>query len=264
MRDLATHSSADQRPKDAPTSIEVTDDAFLGGQVRVWQPAEGFRAGLDSVALAAAVTATSRQRVCDLGSGVGVASLCLAARIPGLHFTAVEIDRDLAEITTANAARNAHAASFDVIVADVLKRPRAIERQSFHHVITNPPFHDIERGTRAPAADKARATSVLSGELIAWLRFARALVRPKGWVTAILPPEQLSLALQALAPSGNGVEVVPLWPKAEIAAKRVIVRARMNSNAGLRVLPGLIWHNADGTPTAEADAVLRHGKALTT
>ena len=145
-----------------------------------------------------------------------------------------------------------------------MKRPRTIERQSFHHVITNPPYHDAARGTRAPVASKALATSTHARELAEWLSFARALVRPKGWVTAILPPEQLALAMQALSPTGTGIEIIPLWPKIDVPAKRVIVRARMNSNAGLRVLPGLVLHNADGTQTAEADAVLRHGQALTT
>ncbi len=231
--------------------------------MQVWQPAHGFRAGLDSVVLAAAVTAAPRQRVCDLGVGAGVASLCLAARVGELHITGVEIDRSLAELAQANAARNG-AASFEAIVADVLKRPRTLARQSFHHVITNPPFHNTERGTRAPAADKARATSAPARELVAWLRFARALTRPKGWITAILPPEQLPLALEALSPEGKGVEIVPLWPKAGADAKRIIIRTRMNSNAGLRALPGLVLHNADGSPTPQAEAVLRRGEALTT
>jgi tRNA1(Val) A37 N6-methylase TrmN6 len=214
--------------------------------------------------LAAAIAATPRQRVCDLGLGAGTASLCLAARVPGLHFTGVEIDRHLAELAQANAARNAHAASFEIVVADVLKRPRALERQSFHHVITNPPFHNADRGTRAPAPAKAQATSAQPRDLIEWLRFARALARPKGWVTAIVPPEQLPLALQALSPEGLGVEIIPLWPKAGVAAKRIIIRTRTNSNAALRLSPGLVLHNDDGTVSAAADAVLRRGAPLIT
>jgi len=263
MQALATSSGVDQRPNAASSGVEVTDDAFLGGRVQVWQPAHGFRAGLDSVMLAAAVTASPRQRICDLGAGAGVVSFCLAARVGELHITGVEIERGLAELAHANAARN-NAAPFEVVVADVLKRPRMLESQSFHHVMTNPPFHSTERGTRAPKADKARATSAPARELVDWLRFARALARPKGWVTAILPPEQLSPALAALSPEGKGVEVIPLWPKAGADAKRIIIRTRMNSNAGLRLLPGLVLHDADGSPSAAAEAVLRHGAALTT
>ena len=54
--------------------MELTDDAFLGGRVQAWQPAKGFRAGLDSVTLAAAVPARPKEQVCELGTGVGVAT----------------------------------------------------------------------------------------------------------------------------------------------------------------------------------------------
>ena len=242
--------------------MEVSDDAFLGGRVRLWQPKEGFRAGLDSVMLAAAVSARPRQSVCDLGAGAGVASLCLAARVAELRVTCVEIDSDVAELSRANALRNAAAASFDSVIADVLKKPRSLPRQSFDHVITNPPFHDIDRGTRAPVARKAQSTSAHTHQLVAWLAFARSLAKPQGWVTAILPPEQLGFALAGLSPKGVGVEIVPLWPKAGVSAKRVIIRTRMNAKAPLRLMAGLVLHQEDGTATADAEAVLRRGEPL--
>jgi tRNA1(Val) A37 N6-methylase TrmN6 len=250
-----------QRPNAAREGSELTDDAFLGGRVRLWQPSDGFRAGTDSVMLAAAVPAKPRDRVCDLGLGAGTVSLCLAARVAGLHFTGVELDPELAELGRANAARN-ECKAFDVAVLDILQRPRQLPRQSFDQVITNPPFHDIARGTRAPDATKARATSAGAKGLSEWLRFARALAKPSGWVTAILPPDQLPVALTALAPNGLGTEIFPLWPKAGEGAKRLIIRARMNARAPLRLLSGLILHGTDGRATQEAEAVLRRGEPL--
>lgn len=214
--------------------------------------------------LAAAVPARSGDTVCDLGAGVGTAALCLAARVAGLHITAVEIDEELAAMAQSNAQRNECAQSFHVVMADVLKRPRMLKRQSFRHVLTNPPYHDIARGTRAPTAAKARATSSHARDLIEWLRFARALAHPQGMVTAILPPEQIAQALQALSPHGQGVEIIPLWPKAGMPAKRAIVRVRMNAKAPMVLHPGLVLHRPDGKPAEEAEAVLRHAAALTT
>ena len=252
-----------ERPIAARVGSELTDDAFLGGRVRLWQPVHGFRSGLDAVMLAAAVAAKARNHVCDLGVGTGAAALCLAARVAGLTITGVEIDPNAAELARANAARNGHE-NFEVMLLDVLRRPRQVPRQSFDHVFTNPPFHDIARGTRAPHAAKARATSADAKALIDWLRFACAIAKPAGWVTAILPPDQLGSALAALTPNGLGAEIFPLWPKAGEGAKRLIVRARMNARAPLRLLSGLILHGTDGRPTPEAEAVLRHGKSLFT
>jgi tRNA1Val (adenine37-N6)-methyltransferase len=259
---LVTSSKPDQRPKAAPQAS--TDDAFLGGRVHILQPRKGFRAGLDAVMLAAAVSARPGDRVCDLGAGAGTAVLCLAARVPGLHITAVEIDEGLAELARANAARNVGAISFEVVIADVLKRPRTLARQHFDHVLTNPPYHDVARGTRAPDEAKARATSAYARELAEWLRFARALTRPKGTVTAILPPDQLPAAFAALSPDGLGVEIVPLWSKEGAPAKRLIIRTRMNERMPLVMTRGLILHREDGKPTPEAELVLREGAGLTT
>src|SRR6185295_11456601 len=99
-------------------------------------------------------------------------------------------------------------------------------------------------------------------DLNAWLSFARALAKGGGWVTTILPPEQLAVALTALSPDGRGAEVFPLWPKSGEPAKRIIVRVRTNARSPLRILPGLILHGTGARPTAEAEAVLRHGQAL--
>ena len=61
---------------------DLTDDKFLGGQLTLMQPRDGYRAGLDPVFLAASITAHVGESVLDLGCGVGAAALCLGFR-PG-------------------------------------------------------------------------------------------------------------------------------------------------------------------------------------
>ena len=241
-----------------------TDDAFLGGRIIVRQPKAGFRAGLDAVVLAAAVDASGRQLVCDLGSGVGTAALCLAARVPGLRITAVELDPALASLAIQNFERNKLNGTFEVVEADVFQRPRSLPRQGFHHVISNPPFYDSARGTVAPDERKARAKSIDDDSLGLWVKFARALVRPKGMLTMIIPPARLAAALESIGTSGAGVELIPLWPRSGEPSKRLILRAQMNSRAPMLLHPGLVLHELSGKPTRQAEEILREGKPLTT
>jgi tRNA1(Val) A37 N6-methylase TrmN6 len=86
--------------------VQVTVDGFLGGRLRLAQPETGYRAGIDPVLLAAACPAQTGQEVLELGCGVGVASLCLGWRVPGLALSGVEIMGDYAQIARENAARN--------------------------------------------------------------------------------------------------------------------------------------------------------------
>ncbi|MGH7185899.1 MAG: methyltransferase, partial [Pseudomonadota bacterium] len=90
-----------------------TDD-FLGGRIAVIQPRRGHRAGSDAVFLAASVPARSGERVLDVGAGVGVAGLCLLARVPGVEVTAVEIEFGLCALAAKNAARNGFVERFEV------------------------------------------------------------------------------------------------------------------------------------------------------
>src|ERR1700688_4425612 len=96
---------------------EFTEDAFLGGQLRLRQPKSGHRAGHDAVLLAAATLARPGDRVVDFGAGVGAAGLALARRVTGIKLVLVEIDAGLADLARGNAASNAIAA--DVIIMDV-------------------------------------------------------------------------------------------------------------------------------------------------
>ena len=76
--------------------MPVTDDAFLGGKLKILQPRQGYRAGLDAVMLAAAVADRGAPfRVLDAGAGVGTAGLCVAWRCRAAHVVLLEREPDL-------------------------------------------------------------------------------------------------------------------------------------------------------------------------
>nr|WP_243850707.1 methyltransferase [Rhizomicrobium electricum] len=206
--------------------------------------------------LAAAVPDCNGE-VLELGAGAGTASLCLAARQAAVTVVGLEIDPELVALAGANAEANAIAGRVTFAAADIFDLPAAY-RRSFNHVLCNPPFHGDE-GQAAPDPAKARALQD-GGRLAAWLEVGLKRTVSGGTFTAILRADRLGEALAALPE--RGVTIFPLWPKAGVAAKRVIVQARQGSRAPLVVAAGLVLHRDDGTYTAEADAVLREGEGL--
>src|SRR3954470_2980644 len=96
---------------------DVTEDGFLGGQLRLRQPKRGHRAGHDAILLAAATAVRPGDRVADFGAGVGAAGLALARRSPGIDIVLIEIDEVLATMARHNAASNRIRA--EVIVIDI-------------------------------------------------------------------------------------------------------------------------------------------------
>src|SRR5437868_6391115 len=147
---------------------ETTEDAFLGGQLRLRQPKSGHRAGHDAMLLAASTPARSGDRVVDFGAGVGAAGLALARRVAGIELVLVEIDPGLAALARDNAAANALAA--DVVVLDVTSNASAfaaagLTPDSADVVLMNPPFNDSERHRASPDKGREIAHMATAGTL---------------------------------------------------------------------------------------------------
>jgi tRNA1(Val) A37 N6-methylase TrmN6 len=243
---------------------DLTHDAFMGGRVRAWQPRRGYRAGNDPVLLAAACGARPGDSVLELGSGAGVASLCLAARVPEVAVTAVERQPLYADLARRNVAEAG--APVEVIEADLAELPAEVRQRSFHHVIANPPYFRAGAGTAAGDAGREAALREET-PLSSWIEVAAARLRPGGWLTMIQVAERLPEVLGAMTGLGS-VSVLPLQPREGRSAGRVLLRARKGGRAPFRLLPPLVLHVgaehvADGDSYApEVAAVLRDGGAL--
>ena len=99
-------------------AIDVSEDALLGGRITFFQPRRGYRAAIDPVILAASVPAGAGEEVLDVGSGA--ATLCLAARIPGVSVTGLESEADLVDIARRNGDANSLGDSVKFVCGDLL------------------------------------------------------------------------------------------------------------------------------------------------
>jgi tRNA1(Val) A37 N6-methylase TrmN6 len=236
---------------------DVTEDALLGGRVRLLQPARGYRVAVDAVLLAAAIDAAEGDRVLDLGSGVGAVSLCLAARAPGCNVVGVELQPHLAELAERNANLNDMAARVRTIVHD-LARPLPDDLGQFDHVVTNPPYLAAAVADPSPDAAKALATVESSADLVRWLAVATMAAKPAGTLLVIHRSDRLEEIAGHLERMGWGDLVVKRLPP----AARVLVRARRANRPVRREASPLVLHRPGGGYTDEAEAVLRHAAPL--
>jgi tRNA1Val (adenine37-N6)-methyltransferase len=242
---------------------DLSDDKFLCGRLRLWQPVKGYRAATDPVLLAAACPAEPGQSVLDLGCGAGAASLCLAARVPGLRLFGLELQPDYADLARRNALRNGISA--DVVEGDLAQMPEAL-RIGFDHVIANPPYY-AKGGTPSPLPGRARAMQVET-PLAIWVEAAARRLEPGGHLTLICGADGLPEVLSALGPKLGSAAVLPLTAREGKPALRVILRARKGGRAAFRLLAPFVIHQGpahDGdreSYTPAANAVLRDGSPL--
>jgi len=242
---------------------DLTHDAFLGGRTHAFQPRHGYRAATDPVLLAAAVEAVASQSVLELGCGVGVASLCLAARVPGLQLTGVERQADYAALARRNLGPNT-----PIFTADLTDLPIELRQRSFDHIIANPPYYVTGGGTSAQDAGREAALRE-DTPLDQWIDVASRRLAPKGWLTMIQAADRLPEMMAAIAPRLGSITLRPLAGRDGRAAGRVLVKARKGGRAPFVLLPPLVLHagpahGADGGDfTPQAQAILRNAEPLT-
>jgi len=253
-----------------PAPFATTSDSLFGGRLTLRQPVKGHRVGSDAVLLAAA--APAGMNIVDVGAGVGAVGLALLQRAAGSRAALVEIDPDTAALAGENAAANGLAERARVVLADVTsarsRRAGGLEDGKADLVVTNPPFFDAEAVRASDEESRARAHVLAprSGEagqspLEAWIIGSLALLSPGGRFVMIHRPEALAAILAAFGRRLGAVALLPVHPRAEAPAHRLLISGVKSARAPMSIQPGLTLHDSTGAFTPRAEA-LHRGEAV--
>jgi tRNA1(Val) A37 N6-methylase TrmN6 len=236
-----------------------TEDAFLGGQLRLRQPKSGHRAGHDAMLLAAATPACRGDRVVDFGAGVGAAGLAVARRVAGIELVLVEIDEALAGLARSNAASNAIPA--EVVVLDVTSAAGAfaaagLAPDSVDVVLMNPPFNESARHRGSP--DKARAAAHMAppATLESWIHASRRILKSGGVLTLIWRADGIAEVLAALGRGFGSLIILPVHADAATPAIRMLIRAVKGGKAPAQMQAALMLNDESAVPNKQVQDIL--------
>ncbi len=247
--------------------LDISEDAVLGGRLRLRQPLTGHRVGHDAILLAAATGGRAGDLAVDLGAGVGAAGLAFAVRVEAIKVALVEIDEGLNRLAGDNARINGLANRVRTIACDAEDKSAlaaaGLTAGSADRVLMNPPFHDARRHNVSPDTRRRLAHAGEPGLLARWIASADFLLKPRGVLTLIWRADGVEDVLQALAGEFGGIAVLSVQPRDGAPAIRVLVRAVKGGTGATVYRPGFVLNDAQGRPTAAAEAVLRGGQKLT-
>jgi tRNA1(Val) A37 N6-methylase TrmN6 len=248
----------------------TTQDAFFSGKFEIIQPNNGgHRAGLDALLLSASIPIDFSGRLADFGAGAGAAGFAIASRCFAANIDLVERDSDIAALAKRSqklpANRKMHG-RLNVICADVTltgkqREDAGLANGVYDWVIMNPPFNDPSHRP-SPILTRKDAHVMGEGGLDPWLRSAAATLRSTGKVAMIFRPSGIGLILAAFQGRFGAAQIIPVHPKANEPANRILVLAEKGARGATSILPGFIVHQEDGTFTSEAAEIFSGERVL--
>lgn len=248
----------------------TTQDAFFNGKFEIIQANDGgHRAGLDALLLSACVPDQFTGKLADFGSGSGASGIAVACRNFAAEIDLIERNAEIAALALRSlklpANRKLHG-RIKVICADVTLSGRqrvdaGLANGYYDWVIMNPPFNDPSHRP-SPIVTRREAHMMGEGGLDPWLRSASATLKASGNVALIYRPSGLGQILAAFQGRFGGAKIIPIYPKQNEPANRILVIASKGARAAASILPGFVVHEVDGTFTKKASDIFAGDSVL--
>ena len=240
----------------------ITKDTLLGGKVLLSQPAKGFRAGTDSVLLAASLAGLELKghRIAEFGCGAGGALFPAMHHLDDASFIGVEQDADMLALAARNAAENGVLERLKLVEANIHSFARANENQ-FDLVFSNPPYFETGK-IAGPGAGKEGAY-VEDVTLDDWLKAMLFVAKPRAHIVLIHRAAELARILSRLDRQAGEISVLPIRPYPGAEANRILVSARKGLRSGrVRLLAGLDIYQARGEANTDRAEAILMGESL--
>lgn len=236
---------------------EETLDELRGYDLRVIQPAQGYRFSLDPLLLADFAGAGEGGRVIDLGAGSGIIPLLLSRKYCSASIVGVEFQEDMADLAGRNVVLNGLSDRVEIICADILSLRKRFPASSFDLVVANPPYRKPGTGKISPKTGRDRARHETTATLADFLETAKYLVSPTGTVAFIYHPVRLvEFCTAASALKLALLRLRMVHGNAGAAARMVLLELVKGRRGDLEVLPPLFVYGADGEYSEEMQRIL--------
>lgn len=170
---------------------ERVDDLQRNGYQIIQNPAK-FCFGMDAVLLSGFVRVKPGANVLDLGTGTGIIPLLVEAKTKASHISAIEIQKESADMARRSVRLNGLEHKIDIVTGDLREADKYFDAASFDVVTCNPPYMIGQHGLTNPDAPKAIARHEILCTLEDVVRNAAKLLRPGGTFCMVHRPFRLA------------------------------------------------------------------------
>ncbi|MBA4152435.1 MAG: methyltransferase [Acinetobacter sp.] len=220
---------------------------------------------MDTVLLAAACKITDGQTLLDVGCGVGSAGLCVALKKQNILLNGIDIYQENIALARENAKLNGLTESCTFYCNSILQ-DFDNKDNFFDFVITNPPYQAGGKHSPSPDTHKslAHGEDASGVDLKEWCKYLHKKLKQGGSMVMVHRADRLDEIIRALTERRwfGSLVILPVHSRIGEPAKRVLISARKERYAPLVIKPALIMHEADGSYTQRAAAILDGNAAI--
>lgn len=231
----------------------LTKDTLFGGELVCFQHKSGYRFSVDSVLAAHFCRIHPGEKILDLGAGSGVIGLIIAFRFDGIFVTGLEIQADLVRLAEKNIAENNLHGKYAILQGDCCRINQLVQPESFHIVVSNPPYRKTGSGRVNAKKECARARHELDAKLDDFIRAASFAVKNRGIAVFVYPASRTAILLASLIEHRlipKRLQPVYSYPEDEKAIL-VLVEAVKNGGEELSIQPPLFIYSKQNGPYSQ-------------
>jgi tRNA1(Val) A37 N6-methylase TrmN6 len=230
--------------------LKLTEDSILNGKIKLLQPDNGYRVAIDPIILSSFVCglthcghkATTIEKILDVGCGVGTISLILKMKKNASEVTAIDIDEKMCQICRQNATINS--LDVNVINTGLESINSVLKDELFDQVVTNPPFSN-KNSSRI--SESKRLANFETMDLYDWIAFCFKKLKNGGIFSLIHNASRIDDILCSLKNIAGSIQIIPIFPKINCRANRIVVIAQKSSKSASSILSGIVVHENDGS-----------------
>jgi len=232
-------------------------DVLASRNIKIIQSSAVFSFSLDAVLLANFAQVKRHSRMVDLAAGNGAVGLFLA-RDTDQQVTMVELQPRLADMAKRSVALN-QLQNVTVQVGDLADATQMVAKDSVDIVTCNPPYFKVSsQSITNPNDHLALARHELTTDFATVARVSADLLKYQGKAFYVHRPERLAELLTTLTVVGLAPKRLQfIHPREDREANMVLIEAiKAGRPNGIRIMPPLIVHEADGTYSSSVRRLL--------
>ena len=230
---------------------ERIDDLHRNGY-KIIQNTKGFCFGMDAVLLSGFAKIKKGENTLDMCTGTGIIPILLEAKTQGEHFSAIEIQEDVADMARRSVKLNRLENKIDIITGDIKECTKYFTASYFDVITCNPPYMVPGKGYTSENTPKAVSRHEILCSIDDVFSSAGKMLKYGGRMYIIHRSERMTdIFVSARKHNMEPKTLRLVYPYTDKGCELILMELTKGGKPGLKVLPPLIIYKTDGSYTDE-------------